>query len=144
MTTRKCEDKRCSDVPVNASAVDNEQVIISFFFIHLLFTFVEMFRQQIQSITNDNTSFSDTNRITLSLSFKESNAQNGYFGKFIGEFPATAVHNVKGKVYAPTEDTLYIKGFHYDGAGPDAFFWAGSATEVPTANGFIIPDELGR
>jgi len=71
-------------------------------------------------------------------------AQNGYFGKFIGEFPPTAVHNVKGRVYAASEDTIYIKGFHYDGAGPDAFFWAGSSTDFPTVNGFIIPDELGR
>jgi hypothetical protein len=51
---------------------------------------------------------------------------------------------VKGRVYAPTDDTIYIRGFHYDGAGPDAFFWAGTTTDVPTANGFIIPDELGR
>lgn len=71
-------------------------------------------------------------------------AQNGYFGKFIGEFPSTSVHNVKGRVYAPTDDSIYIRGFNYDGAGPDAFFWAGTTTDVPTANGFIIPDELGR
>jgi hypothetical protein len=66
-----------------------------------------------------------------------------YFGKLIGEFPETAVHDVKGTVYAPTDDSLYIQGFHYDGAGPDAFFWAGT-TQRPNQNGFIIPDELGR
>jgi len=82
--------------------------------------------------------------ILLSFSlFQVTFGQNGYYGRFIGEFPPDAVHNVKGRVYAVNEDTIYIKGFHYDGAGPDAFFWAGS-TPLPNAKGFIIPDELGR
>ena len=36
-------------------------------------------------------------------------AQNGYFGKFIGSFPPDSVHNVKGKVYAASDDSLYIQ-----------------------------------
>lgn len=40
-----------------------------------------------------------------------------YFGKLIGSFPGT-VHNVKGEVYATNENTIFIKGFTYDGAGP--------------------------
>ena len=43
--------------------------------------------------------------------------QNGYFGKYIGSFPVDSVHNVKGKVYAPTDDTLYIQVRELDAEG---------------------------
>lgn len=32
---------------------------------------------------------------------------------------------IEGDVYAIDESTLFIKGFAYDGTGPDAFFWVG-------------------
>ncbi|XP_076363990.1 protein Skeletor, isoforms B/C-like [Tachypleus tridentatus] len=62
-----------------------------------------------------------------------------YHGKYIGEF-STKTHGVKGTVYAANKDTFFIKGFSYDGEGPDAFFWAGS-TSTPSEDGFIVPDE---
>ena len=34
------------------------------------------------------------------------------------------------------------QNFHYDGEGPDAYFWAGSSAK-PDQSGFIIPDEKG-
>ncbi|RWS24858.1 Protein Skeletor:-like isoforms D/E [Leptotrombidium deliense] len=66
-----------------------------------------------------------------------------YKGKYLGTFPAGSVHRVTGKVYAISDDMLYIEGFSYDGSAPDAFFWAGT-TPQPSTNGFIIPDSLGR
>ena len=35
-------------------------------------------------------------------------------------------HGVGGEVFAMDDSTLLIKGFRYDGAGPDAFFWVGT------------------
>lgn len=44
----------------------------------------------------------------------------------------------QGDVYAVDESTLFIKGFAYDGTGPDAFFWVGK-TARPSPEGYIIP-----
>ncbi|GFX81075.1 hypothetical protein TNCV_1910681 [Trichonephila clavipes] len=65
-----------------------------------------------------------------------------YLGSEIGAFK-TYAHDVEGRVYAVDDRTIYIKGFQYDGQGPDAFFWAGS-TSKPDPSGFIIPDEKGK
>ncbi|GFY52085.1 hypothetical protein TNIN_465451 [Trichonephila inaurata madagascariensis] len=65
-----------------------------------------------------------------------------YLGSEIGAFK-TYAHDVEGRVYAVDDRTIYIKGFTYDGQGPDAFFWAGS-TSKPDPSGFIIPDEKGK
>ena len=47
-------------------------------------------------------------------------------------------HGIGGTVYAIDEKTLLIKGFTYDGAGPDAFFWAGTQG-LPSGIGTILP-----
>ncbi|CAG7815899.1 unnamed protein product [Allacma fusca] len=60
-----------------------------------------------------------------------------YYGKLIGNFNSYA-HRVGGKVYAVDEDTLFIKGFTYDGLGPDAYFWMGK-TSQPAPMGVIVP-----
>lgn len=39
------------------------------------------------------------------------------YGRYIGEFKGLA-HGVRGAVYAVDENTLYIRGFYYDGIGP--------------------------
>lgn len=45
--------------------------------------------------------------------------------KFIKVFGSFDQRNFgfQGEVYAVDESTLFIKGFAYDGTGPDAFFW---------------------
>lgn len=65
-----------------------------------------------------------------------------YYGTKIGRFK-TFYHEVVGDVYAVDDKTLFIKDFTYDGAGPDAFFWAGN-TNKPDTTGTIIPDEKGQ
>ncbi|KFM69922.1 Protein Skeletor, isoforms D/E, partial [Stegodyphus mimosarum] len=67
--------------------------------------------------------------------------QMRYLGKQIGDFK-TYAHGVKGTVYIASDKTIFIKGFEYDGQGPDAFFW-GDVSENPTSSGFIIPNENG-
>lgn len=64
-----------------------------------------------------------------------------YYGKKLGSFKTNA-HDVKGTVYAASENTFYIVDFSYDGQGPDAYFWAGT-TEQPSPQGFIVPSEFG-
>lgn len=44
----------------------------------------------------------------------------------------------QGNVFAIDESTLFIKGFAYDGTGPDAFFWVGNSPR-PSPEGYIIP-----
>jgi len=46
--------------------------------------------------------------------------------KFIGKL-STLQHDVSGDLYAKDANTLVIKNFKYDGAGPDAFFWIGKS-----------------
>ncbi|XP_020298451.1 protein Skeletor, isoforms B/C isoform X2 [Pseudomyrmex gracilis] len=66
-------------------------------------------------------------------------ARNGpnYYGKLIGTLQEYA-HGIKGKVYAVDDATLFIKGFCYDGTGPDAYFWVGN-TSMPNPDGYIVP-----
>ena len=64
-----------------------------------------------------------------------------YYGTLLGRLN-THHHDASGDVYAVDESTIFIKGFTYDGTGPDAYFWAGS-TNRPDPSGFIIPDEKG-
>ncbi|XP_061932674.1 protein Skeletor, isoforms B/C isoform X1 [Apis cerana] len=68
-----------------------------------------------------------------------SHANNGpnYYGKFIGKLKNYA-HGIKGDVYAVDDTTIFIKGFCYDGTGPDAYFWVGN-TSAPTPQGYIVP-----
>ncbi|XP_035215344.1 protein Skeletor, isoforms D/E-like [Stegodyphus dumicola] len=66
-----------------------------------------------------------------------SSADAPYYGTRIGKF-STHLHDVRGEVYAVDEKTLFIKGFTYDGKGPDAIFWAGSSIR-PDNTGFIVP-----
>lgn len=44
--------------------------------------------------------------------------------------------------------TFYIPNLHYDGAGPDAYFWVGTGPETgmkrPHEGGMKIPNELNR
>jgi len=55
----------------------------------------------------------------------------------VGNFQNYA-HGINGEVYMKDEKTLVIKGFTYDGAGPDAFFWAGTS-QKPSSVGTILP-----
>jgi len=62
------------------------------------------------------------------------NAEEKLIGKFTNYH-----HGIAGDVYAVDEQTLKIKGFEYDGAGPDAFFWAGTQGSKPGSVGIILP-----
>jgi len=54
-----------------------------------------------------------------------------------GDFQNYA-HGINGEVFLKDEKTIVIKGFTYDGAGPDAFFWAGTS-QAPSSVGTILP-----
>ncbi|XP_065556383.1 protein Skeletor, isoforms B/C-like isoform X2 [Artemia franciscana] len=63
--------------------------------------------------------------------------QGEYYGTFIGNFQ-TFAHSIAGTVYAVSDDAIFIKGFVYDGTGPDAFFWTGVSPR-PEPRGTLIP-----
>ena len=44
-----------------------------------------------------------------------------YYGSLIGKFPDTAIHGVKGEVYAIDDSRLWLVGFSYDGLGPGEY-----------------------
>ncbi|CAH1121732.1 unnamed protein product [Ceutorhynchus assimilis] len=60
-----------------------------------------------------------------------------YYGTKIGPLVEFA-HGIKGTAYAVDETTIFIKGFSYDGTGPDAFFWIGNSPR-PSPEGTFIP-----
>lgn len=66
---------------------------------------------------------------------------SGYYGTLIGRLESHH-HDASGEVYAIDETSVFVRGFTYDGTGPDAYFWAGASSR-PDASGFIIPDEKG-
>ncbi|XP_054266957.1 protein Skeletor, isoforms B/C isoform X2 [Macrosteles quadrilineatus] len=72
-------------------------------------------------------------------------SESPYYGRIIGQLQEYA-HGIKGTVYAVDENTMFVKGFSYDGTGPDAFFWVGN-TARPSPDGYIVPypeDYVGR
>lgn len=62
-----------------------------------------------------------------------------YYGRFIGNIKTNA-HDFKGKVYAVSDNQVYIAEMTYDGQGPAAYFWAGKGAE-PDNQGSAVPDE---
>merc|ERR1740137_45248 len=59
-------------------------------------------------------------------------------GVYIGEL-STLEYEVSGMVYAVDEETIHIEDFHYNGKGPDAFFYIGTNSSSPDHTGEIIP-----
>ncbi|CAH1784589.1 unnamed protein product [Owenia fusiformis] len=66
-------------------------------------------------------------------------------GVEIGDLIDRSSHKVSGKVYAVDNTRLHIKGFTYDGEGPDAFFWINKKDGSSTVdgNGQKMADEMG-
>ncbi|XP_063369261.1 protein Skeletor, isoforms B/C isoform X2 [Cydia amplana] len=60
-----------------------------------------------------------------------------YYGRPIGRLNQYA-HGIRGQVYAVDESTVFVRGFAYDGTGPDAYFWVGD-TPQPSPEGVPIP-----
>ncbi|KAJ0170675.1 hypothetical protein K1T71_013447 [Dendrolimus kikuchii] len=60
-----------------------------------------------------------------------------YFGRLIGRLNQYA-HGIRGTVYAVDENTVFVRGFAYDGTGPDAYFWVGD-TPQPSPEGILVP-----
>merc|ERR1719430_766385 len=56
--------------------------------------------------------------------------------KKIGEF-INIFHDIAGTAYAVDDHTILIKGFTYDGQGPDAFFLAGTSG-LPSSRGEAV------
>jgi hypothetical protein len=48
-------------------------------------------------------------------------------------------HGVKGDVYALSARLVEVRGFEYDGGGPDAYFWADTGAAA-TAGGVVVPE----
>ncbi|XP_076067531.1 protein Skeletor, isoforms B/C-like [Oratosquilla oratoria] len=80
--------------------------------------------------------------IFLCLGFARSE-EEPYYGEFVGEL-SKLHHDVRGKVYAVDNLTIYLKDFYYDGEAPDAYFFAGNKESTPSSRGFIIPNEKFR
>jgi len=57
-------------------------------------------------------------------------------GVMIGSFK-NIFHDISGEAYALDSKTILIKGFTYDGEGPDAFFLAGTSGR-PSKNGDVV------
>ena len=55
----------------------------------------------------------------------------------VGDFQNYA-HGINGEVFLKDKNTLLIKGFTYDGAGPDAYFLVGNS-RVPSEAGTLLP-----
>eukprot|EP00090_Calanus_glacialis_P036161 TRINITY_DN6168_c0_g1_i1.p1 TRINITY_DN6168_c0_g1~~TRINITY_DN6168_c0_g1_i1.p1 ORF type:complete len:216 (-),score=41.82 TRINITY_DN6168_c0_g1_i1:55-702(-) len=55
----------------------------------------------------------------------------------IGSFK-NIFHDIGGEAYALDSQTILIKGFTYDGEGPDAFFLAGTTGKPSRANGDVV------
>ena len=62
----------------------------------------------------------------------------------IGTF-TNIFHDIAGTAYAVDSSTILIRGFEYDGEGPDAFFLAGSSGRPSRAGEVVLPfPALGR
>lgn len=59
------------------------------------------------------------------------------------EFSRLAHGLRSGNISILDSKTIYIPNLHYDGGGPDAYFWVGNGTE-PSRFGIKVPNEMGR
>ena len=59
------------------------------------------------------------------------------FSVKIGTFK-NIFHGIGGEAIALDSKTILIKGFTYDGEGPDAFFLAGTSGKPSRANGDVV------
>ena len=63
--------------------------------------------------------------------------------RLLPEFKRLAHGLRSGNITILDSKTFYIPNLHYDGAGPDAYFWVGNGTE-PTPFGIKVPNEMKR
>ena len=63
--------------------------------------------------------------------------------RVLPEFKRLAHGLRSGNISVLDAKTFYIPNLHYDGAGPDAYFWVGNGTE-PSPLGIKVPSEMGR
>lgn len=47
-------------------------------------------------------------------------SETPYYGRLMGHLQEYA-HGIKGTVYAVDENTMFVKGFSYDGTGPGTY-----------------------
>ncbi|KAL4706946.1 hypothetical protein ACJJTC_005215 [Scirpophaga incertulas] len=73
----------------------------------------------------------------LSFACVDARRPEPYYGRLIGRLTQYA-HGIRGTVYAVDESTVYVRGFAYDGTGPDAYFWMGD-TPQPSPEGILVP-----
>lgn len=59
------------------------------------------------------------------------------------EFSRLAHDLRSGNISILDSKTIYIPNLHYDGGGPDAYFWVGNGSE-PSHFGIKVPNEIGR
>ena len=63
--------------------------------------------------------------------------------RVLPEFSRLAHSLRSGNISILDSKTFYIPNLHYDGAGPDAYFWVGNGSE-PNSRGIRVPNEMGR
>lgn len=63
--------------------------------------------------------------------------------RVLPEFSRLAHGLRSGNITILDSKTFYIPNLHYDGAGPDAYFWVGNGSE-PTTFGIKVPNERKR
>lgn len=63
--------------------------------------------------------------------------------RVLPEFKRLAHGLRSGNITILDAKTFYIPNLHYDGKGPDAYFWVGNGTE-PSEYGVKVPNEMGR
>lgn len=63
--------------------------------------------------------------------------------RVLPEFKRLAHGLRSGNITILDAKTFYIPNLHYDGAGPDAYFWVGNGSE-PSPLGIKVPNEMGR
>ncbi|XP_051157784.1 protein Skeletor, isoforms B/C isoform X2 [Leptopilina boulardi] len=62
--------------------------------------------------------------------------------RILPEFSRLAHGLRSGNISILDSKTFYIPNLHYDGAGPDAYFWVGNGSE-PNIHGTKVPNEVG-
>lgn len=63
--------------------------------------------------------------------------------RVLPEFKRLAHGLRSGNITILDARTFYIPNLHYDGKGPDAYFWVGNGSE-PSEHGVKVPNEIGR
>ena len=91
-----------------------------------------------ETLLNSNKLFVPVTVFIIHLATKSSSQEETGGLRKLGSF-RNFFHDISGDAYKVDSNTILIKGFTYDGEGPDTFFLAGTSGKPSRSGEYVLP-----